>query len=100
MWQHHGEGRVSAIARGRYLKLIGPAVAAQTDTPLLANDKDQRCQFHRRLRQRRERRNPQLGAELARQLPRRVRPCFLLAYRPEFSPASSISCRTRSSPLT
>ena len=38
LWQHRGEGRVSAIALGRYLKLVDPAVAAQTDTPLLAND--------------------------------------------------------------
>src|SRR5467141_3296791 len=38
LWQHRGEGRVSAIALGRYLKLVDPALAAQTDTPLLAND--------------------------------------------------------------
>ena len=36
LWQHRGEGRVSAIALGRYLKLVDPAVAAQTDTPLFS----------------------------------------------------------------
>src|SRR6266481_4364550 len=97
LWQHHGEGRVFAIALARYVKLVDPAVAARTGTPLLANDKDQKCQFHLSLRQRKERRNPQLGAERARQLPRRVRPCSIPIFSSAFRPAFWTGCRTRSS---